>query len=129
MVSRPTSNGELARTIVTGISGGTIDTALLHPEFRAWTNASGEFTRDAYLGAMQRFASLFDTPLNIEIAGITDGGERVAVEATSQGALPNGQSYRNTYHFLLLFDAGRLKEIREYLDPRQLDPIRPLLSR
>jgi ketosteroid isomerase-like protein len=124
----PTSNEDLARTIIAGISAGKIDADLLHPAFHAWTNASGDFARDAYLGALRRFATLFDKPLIIEITGVTDGGDRVAVEATSQGSLPSGQIYRNTYHFLLRFDAGQLREIREYLDPRQLDAIRPLLA-
>jgi ketosteroid isomerase-like protein len=123
-----TSNEDLARTIIASIGVGTIDPDLLHPAFHAWTNASGDFARGAYLGALRRFAALFEKPLIIEITGITDGGDRVAVEAASQGSLPGGQIYRNTYHFLLQFDEGRLREIREYLDPRRLDAIRPLLA-
>jgi len=115
------SNEDLARTIIASIGAGTIDADLLHPAFHAWTNASGDFARGAYLGALRRFAALFDKPLIIEITGITDGGDRIAVEAVSQGALPGGRSYRNTYHFLLRFDEGRLREIREYLDPRRLE--------
>jgi hypothetical protein len=75
------SNAENARRIIEQIPFGTVDTELLHPEFLAWTNASGD--------------------------------------------MPAGQY---SYHFLLAFDGGLLREIREYLDPAQHAPIRPLLA-
>lgn len=121
------SNADTARRIIEQIPSGAIDPGLLDPEFRAWTISSGDLPADQYLGLVKRFARLFTPALTMTVTGITDGGDRVAIEANSHGTLPRGDSYRNSYHFLLAFDNGLLREIREYLDPRQLTAIRPLL--
>lgn len=122
------SNAGKARRVVEQIPSGGIDVDLLHPEFRAWTISSGHLPGDHYLGLMKRFAGLFAPPLAVTVTGITDGGDRVAIEAKSHGTLPGGHSYQNSYHFLLAFDGGLLREIREYMDTSQLAAIRPLLG-
>jgi ketosteroid isomerase-like protein len=123
------ANADTARRIIEQIPTGEIDSGLLHPQFRVWTISSGDLSADRYLGLMKRFAGLFAPPVTITVTGVTDGGDRVAIEATSHGTLSDGHSYRNSYHFLLAFDDGLVREIREYLDPGPLTAIRPLLER
>jgi ketosteroid isomerase-like protein len=121
------SNIGNAQRVIEMVPSGAIDAEVLHPEFRAWTISSGDLSAERYLGALKLFADLFTPPLTMTVTGVTDGGDRVAIEAESHGTLANGATYRNSYHFLLTFDGGLIREMREYLDPRQLDAIRPLL--
>jgi ketosteroid isomerase-like protein len=118
------SNVPNALRMVEGIPNGTVDPALLHPDFRAWTLTLGDLAGDAYLGALARLAALFEPPLHVEVVGVTDGGDRVAIEARSQGTLPDGSTYRNNYAFFFAFADGQILEIREYLDVSAIGVIR-----
>lgn len=118
------SNAETAVRVTEEIPSGVIDPAVLHPDFHAWTLTLGELSRERYLTALNRLATLFSPPLNVEVIGVTDGGDRVAVEARSIGRLPDGSTYRNNYHFLFAFAEGLIIDIREYLDTAAVDVIR-----
>lgn len=118
------SNADVAVRVTKGIPSGVIDPAVLHPDFHAWTLTLGELSRERYLTALNRMATLFDPPLQVEVIGVTDGGDRVAVEARSVGTLPDGSAYRNSYHFLFAFAGQLIIEIREYLDTSVVDNIR-----
>jgi hypothetical protein len=118
------SNAETAVRVIEEIPRGTIDPAVLHPDFRAWTLTLGDLSRERYLTALNRMATLFSPPLRVEVIGVTDGGDRVAVEARSTGTLPDGSTYRNSYHFLFGFADGLIVDIREYLDTAAVDVIR-----
>jgi uncharacterized protein len=118
------SNAEVALRVIEEIPSGVIDPAVLHPDFQAWTLTLGELSRDRYLTALNRMATLFSPRLRIEVIGVTDGGDRVAVEARSTGALPDGSTYRNSYHFLFAFADGLIVDIREYLDTAAVEVIR-----
>lgn len=50
------------------------------------------------------------------IHGITDQNGRVAVEASGEAQLRNGQTYRNEYHFLFLIKDGKINLFKEYAD-------------
>lgn len=117
-------NAEVAVRVIEEIPRGVIDPAVLHPDFQAWTLTLGELSRDRYLTALSRLATLFSPPLRIEVIGVTDGGDRVAVEARSTGTLPDGSTYRNSYHFLFAFVDGLIVDIREYLDTAAVGAIR-----
>jgi len=43
-------------------------------------------------------------------------GDKVAIEVESEGDLTNGNLYRQRYHFLIEFRAGKISAVREYLD-------------
>ncbi|MGH3493253.1 MAG: nuclear transport factor 2 family protein [Sciscionella sp.] len=118
------SNVEVALRLMDEIPSGRFSPELLHPEFTAWTITFGDLEGAAYLGALRRLAAVFSPPLRIEIVGVTDGGERVAIEADSEGTLPDGSTYTNHYHFLFAFTDGRVSQIREYLDTAPIDRIR-----
>jgi len=118
------SNAEMAVRVIEEIPRGVVDPAVLHPDFRAWTLTLGELSRERYLTALNRMATLFSPPLRVDVIGVTDGGDRVAVEARSAGTLPDGSTYRNSYHFLFAFADGLIIDIREYLDTAAVDVIR-----
>ena len=43
-------------------------------------------------------------------------GEVAVVEHTGHNELPDGRSYDNNYCWVVRFDAGRIVEVREYMD-------------
>jgi uncharacterized protein (TIGR02246 family) len=58
----------------------------------------------------------FPEGLQFNILGMTAEGERVAVEATSEGLHVSGKPYKNFYHFLFTWRDGELLELKEYMD-------------
>ena len=58
----------------------------------------------------------FPAGLEFTITAITAEENRVAVEATSGGMHVSGAVYENFYHFLLTWENGELKEMKEYMD-------------
>ena len=61
-------------------------------------------------------AKTFAGPLRFQILGVTSQGDRVAVEARSEGRLTNGKAYANQYHFLFTFAGDKVNAVREYND-------------
>jgi len=65
------------------------------------------------------FQAMFDRlqgGLAMTVKGAIAEGDKVAVEAQSEGNLANGRLYRQDYHFLMEFRDGRICAVREYLD-------------
>ena len=60
--------------------------------------------------------SQFPEGLHFRVTGITAGGDRVAVEAESEGHHQNGRTYHNQYHFLFILRDGKIVQMKEYLD-------------
>lgn len=58
----------------------------------------------------------FPEGLKFHILGMTAEGDRVAVEARSEGRHASGRDYSNHYHFLLTWRDGDLLELKEYMD-------------
>lgn len=50
-------------------------------------------------------------------------GERVAVEAESEGMHVSGKLYSNDYHFLFRFRDGKIIEYKEYMDTERVTDI------
>ncbi len=54
--------------------------------------------------------------LKMRVTSMIAEGDKVAVEALSEGGLRNGRGYRQEYHFVLEFRDGKISVVREYLD-------------
>ena len=61
--------------------------------------------------AIYKSGSLAITPVSM----IAEG-DRVAVEATGLAELADGRTYTSHYHFLVTISAGKVFEVREYMD-------------
>jgi len=61
--------------------------------------------------AIYKSGSLAITPVSM----IAEG-DRVAVEATGLAELADGRTYTPHYHFLVTISAGKVFEVREYMD-------------
>jgi hypothetical protein len=116
------ANKALARELFDAISRA--DTAKLDAlyadDFEIWTAGalpiSGSRTRAQALEGMGMIAGMFPDGLSFTIVAMTAEGDRVAIEATSEGMHASGQPYRNEYHFLMVARAGKVVRFKEYMD-------------
>jgi len=101
--------------------GATFD-RLLHPDATYWVIGDprlfahgGEQTRDRIVAYMST-PSIFVGGVEYSFGAITAEEDRVAVEATTRGTLPDGRVYTNVYHYLFTFRDGKVLRVKEYLD-------------
>lgn len=101
--------------------GETFD-RLLHPDATYWVIGDprlfaygGEQTREQIVTYMST-PSIFVDGVEYTIGDVTAQDDRVAVEATTRGTLPDGRVYTNVYHYLMKFRDGKIIRVKEYLD-------------
>jgi hypothetical protein len=71
----------------------------------------------SWLGGYERqTATLFPDGLRFELVTLTAEDDRVAVQARCFGVTDSGAEYKNDYHFLFEFTAGRIAKAWEYGD-------------
>jgi uncharacterized protein len=87
------------------------------------TLISGRFTRAQIEAAAGQIYQAFPQGLAFTIDAMTAEGQRVAVEAHSQGRHASGALYSNDYHFLFVFREGRLELLREYMDTERVTDV------
>ncbi len=80
------------------------------------TLISGKYSKDQIRTFADGIYEAFPKGLTFTVRGITAEGERVAVEAESQGDHISGRSYNNFYHFLFTIRDGKIAHLHEYLD-------------
>ena len=94
--------------------------ALYADDFEIWTAGalpiSGTRTRAQALEGMRYIDAMFPDGIHFEITGMTAEGDRVAVEAVSDGIHASGKRYHNQYHFLLIVRDGKIHHFKEYMD-------------
>lgn len=122
MGNDPEANKALARELLAAISRA--DTARLDElyadDFELWTAGSlpfsGTRTRAQALEGMGMIAGMFPDGISFTIVDMTAEGDRVAIEATSEGMHVSGVPYRNRYHFLVVVRDDRIVRLKEYMD-------------
>ncbi len=87
------------------------------------TLISGTFTRDQIAASAGGIFDVFPEGLTFTVLSMVGEGDRVAVEATSEGKHVSGQTYSNQYHFLFEFQAGKLLRLKEYMDTERVTDI------
>ena len=87
------------------------------------TPASGDHTKTEITALMKDLCAGFRDGLRLTPVSFTAEGDRVAVEAESDGVLANGRVYRNTYHFLFVVTDSRIHEIKEFMDTQHLQAV------
>lgn len=105
-----------------------IDKALaLVADDAVWT-LIGEPRRFAYAGAKSKSAfteqikGFFSVMAKFRWVPnvITAEDDRVAVEAESFGETADGKKYHNFYHMMFVVRDGKIRAVREYLDPFEI---------
>jgi ketosteroid isomerase-like protein len=94
------------------------DESLVTDDFVWWSPGFGEFSREKFKRLVPRLEPIMPKRPHMTIVGVAADGDRVAVETTGQCILASGRDYRNTYHFVLLFENGLVKMLREYVDTK-----------
>jgi uncharacterized protein len=94
---------------------------LMAPGATWWVLGSGPreagTSREPFLEALPAtMGRLFAGPVIFTARCVTAEGDRVAVEADSEGQLANGLTYCNMYHFLFVFAGDEIVAVREYND-------------
>jgi ketosteroid isomerase-like protein len=115
-------NKELARVFMDALSRA--DTAKVDELYAAdvslWITGSLPFSgtknRAEALEGMPQILGLFPDGLKFEITAMTAEGDRVAIEARSEGKTFRGDLYQQEYHFLLRARDGKVVEWKEYMD-------------
>ena len=125
-------NKENCRRFLVDAGLGKHDFSLLADDFTSWTALGGEQPRSAMEAAPARMDKIFKGPIIMHVDGMIGEGNRVAMEAHSEGDLVDGKLYRNTYHFLFEFnDAGTEATSRSYYTVfQQVDdePLQPIIA-
>lgn len=105
-----------------GKHDGETFAALLHPEatYRVIGKPhlfpyAGEQTREQIVAYMST-PSIFVGGVETTFGDITAEDDRVAVECSIRGELPDGRVYTNVYHYLFQFRDGKVIRVKEYLD-------------
>lgn len=73
--------------------------------------------------AIRGILDVFPEGISFTIKSMVAEGEKVAVEASSQGEHVSGKTYSNDYHFLFEFRDGKLLRLREYMDTERVTEV------
>ena len=87
------------------------------------TLISGVFDRDQIARSAAGIFDVFPGGLRFDVQGMVAEGDKVAVEATSEGEHVSGQTYSNEYHFLFEFRDGKLLKLKEFMDTEQVTDV------
>lgn len=87
------------------------------------TLISGTYTRDQVAQSAGGIFDVFPNGIHFEILDMIGEGDKVAVEATSEGQHVSGATYSNEYHFLFEFRDGKLLRLKEYMDTERVTDI------
>jgi hypothetical protein len=77
---------------------------------------AGTFDRDEFLGVLARVGAAFDTPPKNEVVSVTEGRDRIWVEAHVSGRSKAGEPYENDLAYVFEIADGKITAAREYLD-------------
>jgi ketosteroid isomerase-like protein len=87
------------------------------------TLISGIFSREQVADSAGSIFDVFPAGLTFTVLDQVAEGNKVAVEATSNGEHISGQTYSNEYHFLFEFRDGKLLKLKEYMDTEQVTDV------
>ncbi len=87
------------------------------------TLISGVFSKAQITQAAGMIFQAFPQGIRFTIKAMTAEGERVAVEAESEGLHVSGKVYSNQYHFLFVFRDGKVAAFKEYMDTERVTDI------
>lgn len=80
------------------------------------TLISGQSGKQQIAASAAGIFEVFPSGLSFTVHDMVAEGNKVAVEAESEGEHVSGQTYNNQYHFLFEFRDGLLIKLKEYMD-------------
>jgi hypothetical protein len=110
------NNGDVDAIVDAYADDGTLHTM-------GQTLISGIYSKAQIAASAGSIFEVFPRGLQFEIIDMVGQGNKVAVEATSEGVHVSGQTYSNQYHFLFEFQDGRLLRLKEYMDTERVTDV------
>lgn len=110
------NDGDVERIVNTYAEDGCVQTM-------GNTLISGIFDRQQIARSAGSIFEVFPQGLTFTVVDMVAEGDKVAVEATSNGEHVSGQTYSNNYHFLFEFRDGELLKLKEYMDTEQVTDV------
>jgi uncharacterized protein len=87
------------------------------------TLISGIFSKEQVAASAGGIFEVFPEGLTFTPLAMVAEGDKVAVEATSEGMHVSGRVYSNEYHFLFEFRHGKLLRLKEYMDTERVTDV------
>jgi ketosteroid isomerase-like protein len=87
------------------------------------TLISGIFSKDQIAASAGGIFEVFPQGLRFTVLGMVAEGDKVAVEARSEGRHVSGRIYSNDYHFLFEFRDGSVLRLKEYMDTERVTDV------
>ena len=87
------------------------------------TLISGTYTKEQVTASAGSIFEVFPQGLKFTATSMVAEGDKVAVEAVSEGQHVSGQTYSNEYHFLFEFREGKLLKLKEYMDTERVTDV------
>ena len=105
--------------LITGMQDlGGLNESLLADDFVWWNPSSGNSTAQDMRKTAEQMKPLMPKLPEMIVVATTAEGNRVALEVAGKCQLTNGKRYDNLYHFLVVFENGLVKEMKEYTDTK-----------
>lgn len=111
------SNRLLALEYLARIEAGNLPAALelVSDDAVFWLPNTGDMDKAAFTGFLGAVLPVIRT-MKFTIRGVTEEGQRVAVEVDGRAELTNERIYTNHYHFLFIIRDGLLHQVKEFTD-------------
>lgn len=87
------------------------------------TLISGVFPKAQIAAAAAGIYEVFPRGITFTVIDMVGDGDKVAVEASSDGEHVSGQTYSNEYHFLFQLENGKIKRLKEYMDTERVTDV------
>ncbi|KAF1311069.1 Hypothetical protein BLX42_10770 [Pseudomonas sp. SG-MS2] len=110
-------NRLLALEYLARIEAGNLSAALELASDDAvfWLPNTGDMDKAAFSNFLGAVLPVIHT-MKFTVRGVTEEGERVAVEVDGRAELSNKRIYANHYHFLFIIRDGLLQQVKEFTD-------------
>jgi ketosteroid isomerase-like protein len=116
-LATPSANKEMAALFFDLLKEQSLDAMfdLIDEDCVIW-NPNATYTKAEFCTVASQMVNQTASPFAVEILGMTEEGERVAVEISGSVMLKNGNLYENKYHWLFVVRTGLFVQMREYTD-------------
>lgn len=111
-------NHKIARDFFAAFFAGKLTPDFLTDDMKVWTTLGPLADRSIYAPTVNKImASFAGGKFEYTIDSITAEDDRVVVEAHGVGKFADGETYENTYVFVLKIRDGRVASIAEHFNP------------
>jgi ketosteroid isomerase-like protein len=123
-------NKEIARKTWEAAVKGDIDTATANISDEVSWLLPGSVSpggplkgKQAVAGFFKSLGTAFPSGMKTEIRRVYGDGDTVLMELTNRGQTAKGKQYENEYCFVLEFEGGKIRRVREYTDTAKVKEI------